>query len=228
MNASHSIAALAFTVLGAATVNTPSQAASPAASAPKTAPTAIPKTAATAGYRVGDKLAPAAPAAPAVKPQAPAKSDYKLVNWDALVPKDWDPMKEFKDLKLGMLRDGDPRANEALERLKRAFDTAPTEPSVNDTRVRIAGFVVPLEAEGDQQMREFLLVPYFGACIHTPPPPANQIIHVTSAKPIKGFRTMDAMWASGTLRTGISDTVMGTSGYRMVLDEAAPYREGGK
>ena len=144
------------------------------------------------------------------------------------MPKNWDPMKDFKDLKFGMLRDGDPRANEMLDRLKRAFDNAPTEPSVNDTRIRIAGFVVPLEAEGEQQMREFLLVPYFGACIHTPPPPANQIIHVTSAKPIKGYRTMDAMWASGTLRAGISDTAMGTSGYRMEVDEVAPYREGGK
>ena len=64
--------------------------------------------------------------------------------------------------------------------------------------------------------------------IHTPPPPANQIIHVTSATPIKGFRTMDPMWASGTLRTAISDTAMGTSGYRMELDAAAPYREPGK
>jgi hypothetical protein len=77
-------------------------------------------------------------------------------------------------------------------------------------------------------MREFLLVPYFGACIHTPPPPANQIIHVTSATPIKGFRTMDAMWASGTLRTAISDTAMGNSGYRMELEVAAPYREQGR
>ena len=218
MNTSRSIVALAFVaLLSAAAVNAPSQAAGTAASASKAA--------SGAGYRVGDKLAPATPAA---KPQTTSKSDYKLTNWDALVPKDWDPMKEFKDLKLGMLRDGDPRANEALDRMKRAFDTAPTEPSMNDARIRIAGFVVPLEAEGEQQMREFLLVPYFGACIHTPPPPANQIIHVTSAKPIKGYRTMDTMWASGTLRAAISDTAMGTSGYRMEVDEVAPYREGGK
>ena len=177
--------------------------------------------AASAGYSVGDKLAPAA------KAPAARKGDFKLIEWDALVPKDWDPMKEFKDLNMGAMRDGDPRATAALERLKRAFDTAPTEPSMNDTRIRIAGFVVPLEAEGGQ-IREFLLVPYFGACIHTPPPPANQIIHVTSATPIKGFRTMDPMWASGTLRTAISDTAMGTSGYRMELEAAAPYREGAK
>lgn len=222
MNISRSIVALAFTVSGAATVNAPSQAAGTAASAPKAATPVAP----TGGYRVGDKLAPAAPTPG--KPKAPAKAEYNLTAWEALVPKDWDPMKEFKDLNLGLMRDGDPRANAALERLKRAFDSAPTEPSMNDTRVRIAGFVVPLEAEGEQQIREFLLVPYFGACIHTPPPPANQIIHVTSAKPIKGFRTMDAIWASGTLRTAISSTAMGTSGYRMEVDEVAPYREAGK
>ncbi len=205
-----SIPALAFAVLGAACLHAASHAAGSAAPA------------AEAAYRVGDKLAPPAPAA---KPTAARKGDFKLTEWDSLMPKDWDPMKELKDLNLGALRDGDPRANAALERMKRAFDTAPTEPALNGTRIRIAGFVVPLDVQGDQ-LREFLLVPYFGACIHTPPPPANQIIHVTSAKPIKGYRTMDAMWVSGTLSTAISDTAMGASGYRLEAEETAPYREG--
>jgi hypothetical protein len=43
--------------------------------------------------------------------------------------------------------------------------------------VRIPGYLLPLEFDGDK-VSEFLLVPYVGACIHTPPPPPNQIVHV--------------------------------------------------
>lgn len=52
-----------------------------------------------------------------------------------------------------------------------------------DSRVRLPGFAVPLEYDG-KRVIEFLLVPWAGACIHTPPPPVNQIVHV---KMKKGF-----------------------------------------
>jgi hypothetical protein len=176
------------------------------------------------GYKVGDKLPPSHEASAAPEETAAKGRDFKLTTWEELVPKDWDPMKELRGLNLDMLSDGDPRAQEALNRLKRAWDTAPTEPSMDNQRIRIAGFVVPLEGESDQ-LREFLLVPYFGACIHVPPPPANQIIHVKSVKPIKGVRTMHTLWVSGRLRAAISDTAMGTSAYRMEADVVAPYAE---
>ena len=48
--------------------------------------------------------------------------------------------------------------------------------------VRIPGYLLPLEFDGDK-VSEFLLVPYVGACIHTPPPPPNQIVHVVADKP---------------------------------------------
>lgn len=43
--------------------------------------------------------------------------------------------------------------------------------------VLLPGYVVPLEFS-DSRIIEFLLVPWVGACIHKPPPPANQIVHV--------------------------------------------------
>jgi uncharacterized protein len=169
-----------------------------------------------ADYRVGDKLAPAGAAS------APAGA-FKLTDWDALMPKGWDPMKGINALSLGMMRDGDPKAMQALNDLKRAWDNAPAEPSMDNARIRIAGFVVPLDAEG-AALHEFLLVPYFGACIHTPPPPANQVIHVTLATAAKGVRMMDAIWVSGQMHIAISDTGMGTAGYRMEGVSVAPYQ----
>ena len=50
-------------------------------------------------------------------------------------------------------------------------------PELNGQTIRMPGFVLPLEYAG-KKVTEFLLVPWVGACIHTPPPPANQIVHV--------------------------------------------------
>jgi len=86
---------------------------------------------------------------------------------------------------------------------------------------------VPLDESGNG-IKEFLLVPYFGACIHTPPPPANQIILVQPQKPAKGYHSMDTVWISGTLKTLRSDSYMGSSGYRMDSAIVEPYVGGKK
>jgi hypothetical protein len=147
---------------------------------------------------------------------------YPTREWDDLMPPGWDPMKSFKQSRLEGLNDADPRAQSALEDLKRAWSQAPVRGDLDGKPIRIAGFVVPLGGS-HRAMKEFLLVPYFGACIHVPPPPANQIIHVKSAKPLSGIRSMDAVWVKGTLRAALSDTAMGTSGYRLELVSSEPY-----
>jgi hypothetical protein len=64
----------------------------------------------------------------------------------------------------------------------------------------------------------------FGACIHTPPPPSNQILRVTAASPIQNLRTMDSVWVSGRLKAATSDFPMGRSSYSMQIDAIEPYR----
>src|SRR4029453_11969102 len=54
---------------------------------------------------------------------------------------------------------------------------APVVESLGGKRVHIGGYVVPLSFEATR-VTDFLLVPFVGACIHVPPPPANQIIYV--------------------------------------------------
>lgn len=167
-------------------------------------------------YKVGDRLSTPAPAAAKNKPapSAPASAGYKEKTWDDLMPKNWDPMAPLKGLKLDNLKDGDPRAIEALEKIRAAWNNAPIEPALDGERIRIPGFVIPLERAGNK-VSEFLLVPYFGACIHTPPPPSNQIIHVRTSKPLTNMRTMDTMWVSGVLHAGSIDTEMGQAGYQL-------------
>ena len=164
-------------------------------------------------------VAPAKPAAAAVPAGSP-----RTITWDALVPAGWDPFKDFKDLNFQMLDDGDPRATAMLKKMRDVWDNAPVNGALVGQLVRIPGFVVPLEDSKDG-LKEFLLVPYFGACVHSPPPPANQIVHVLPKSPAKGLRSMDAVWISGTLTTGRTDSYMGAAGYRIEAISVAPYAE---
>jgi hypothetical protein len=82
------------------------------------------------------------------------------------MPKDWDPYKDFKGMDLAALDDGDPRANELLKKMQLVLDNAPTNSTLNGVEVKIPGFIVPLE-QAKGEVTELLLMPYFGACIHT-------------------------------------------------------------
>ena len=70
--------------------------------------------------------------------------------------------------------------------------------------VKLPGYIVPLDVDDDQKMSAFFLVPYFGACIHVPPPPPNQIIYVTLQQPIPVTDIYDAFWIEGTMKVETS------------------------
>lgn len=169
-------------------------------------------------YQVGDRLEPSKAGKAAPK----ESGRYREVKWDELISPSWNPEAIIKSLNLNMMLDGDPRANAALEKLRQEWDNAPGNPTLNGAEVKIAGFVVPLEREGNS-LREFLLVPYFGACIHVPPPPANQVVHVVSPKPVPNTATMDTVWVSGKLALFPTSTQMGRSSYRMTAAVVEPY-----
>ena len=156
----------------------------------------------------------------------PAAGQPRLISWEELVPKDWDPMKEFKGMDLSKLEDGDPRANDLLLKMQEVSNNAPTNPAMNGVEVKIPGFIVPLE-ENKGEVTEFLLVPYFGACIHTTPPPANQILHVRPRQGAK-FRAMDTVWVTGKLQTLRNDSMMGVSGYHVTAESVTKYTGGAK
>jgi hypothetical protein len=144
--------------------------------------------------------------------QAANDGIYKEVQWEMLIPKGWDPAVQFKSLNLSTLSDRDPKAMEALQAMKNIWDNAPAEPSLNGRNIRIPGFMIPLDKTG-KSVRSFLLVPYFGACIHSPPPPSNQMVLVLLAKPLSGFRTMDAVWVNGSMEIDRSDSPWGKTAY---------------
>ncbi len=90
-------------------------------------------------------------------------------------------------------------------------------------RVRIPGFIVPLE-DDQNAVSEFLLVPSPTACIHTPPPPGNQMIHVRMAGGRTASRSWGPVWLQGRLRITDIDGPYGKSSYELLGELTEPYR----
>lgn len=99
--------------------------------------------------------------------------------------------------------------------------------------IKIPGYLLPLEYSGTG-VTEFLLVPWVGACIHTPPPPPNQIVYVTLGEDstFKSASMFEPVWVSGLMATesgtknlflkdGSGDIHMG---YKMLASEVVRYR----
>ena len=162
--------------------------------------------------------------ADAPPPGASVPGQARTIGWEQLIPAGWDPYKDLKALNLDTLKDNDPKAEEALKKMRKMWDNAPINPLILGQSVRLPGYVVPLEdlAAG---IKEFLLVPYFGACVHSPPPPANQIVHVLLDKPAKNLRLMDVVWVNGPMSATKTDSHMGVASYRIDAKAVTPYQE---
>lgn len=162
--------------------------------------------------------------AAAPPPGASVPGQARTIGWEQLIPAGWDPYKDLKALNLDTLQDNDPKADEALKKMRTMWDNAPINPLILGESVRLPGYVVPLEdlATG---IKEFLLVPYFGACVHSPPPPANQIVHVLLDKPAKNLRLMDVVWVNGPLSATKTDSHMGVASYRIDAKAVTPYQD---
>ncbi len=90
-------------------------------------------------------------------------------------------------------------------------------------KVRLPGYVVPLNFNADDKYKEFLFVPQPGACLHTPPPPPNQIIYVTSEWAAEVEDIYFPFWIEGTMSTGRTDTELAKSAYELNLSKIEIY-----
>lgn len=90
---------------------------------------------------------------------------------------------------------------------------------------RIPGFVVPIKTTEDMRILEFFLVPYYGACIHVPPPPPNQIIHVKYKEGFTLEALYDPVWIEGTLKIEKTENDIASSSYSIVAENVTPYEE---
>ena len=165
------------------------------------------------------------PSSPTGKPAVGAEAGVKEIDWDALIPDDYSPEKLLAEYQPENMEDDDPRAAELMEKLRKLWDEAPVRPELDGQAVKLPGFTVPLEGDS-QETSSFLLVPYYGACIHVPPPPANQTVFVLT-EPGKGTKLgeFDVVWVTGTMSVKRMDNDMAEAGYTLYATEIAPYEE---
>jgi hypothetical protein len=154
---------------------------------------------------------------------ATAAEEPLELEWPELIPKEWQPAQILSEYNIYELEDGDPRAFELYEKLQQLWAEAPVVEALDGKQVKLPGFVVPLEMDATQ-MSEFLLVPYFGACIHTPPPPANQTVYVRTGEG-QAYRgeMFDVVWVVGTLRIERVASELGHAGYTLEAAQVSVY-----
>lgn len=156
------------------------------------------------------------PAAAEESATASGEGDYQEIMWDELVPSDYTPnaiMEKYAD-QLAEIEDGSAEASELFSQMQEEFNNAPVNEELDQTYIKIPGFIAPLEYSGER-ITEFLLVPYFGACIHVPPPPVNQTVLVKTAEgqgidPIDAF---DPVWVIGVITAEGTVTALANAGY---------------
>src|SRR5438105_946050 len=144
-----------------------------------------------------------------------ATAGVETIDWKDLVPRGYDPDKllEKYNRDVAKMKDTDPRAERLAEELRKAWDNAPVVRSLDNKTVKLAGFLVTLEGDG-KAVSEFLLVPYFGACIHVPPPPSNQIVLVRMGpNPFKVTQMFQTVAVTGKLRTERSSSDLAVASY---------------
>jgi len=92
----------------------------------------------------------------------------------------------------------------------------------NGQIVRLPGFIVPIEYSGTG-VSAFILVPFVGACVHVPPPPANQLVFVTTEKPYESKGLYEPVNVIGMFGTSSMRTQLAEIGYALSADRIEPY-----
>lgn len=165
---------------------------------------------------------PLPPAPPAAATPAVDLSQALKLEWYELVPQDWQPDAAFEGLGLEAMEDDDPRVQAMMEQVRKEWDRAPVIKALDGLLVKLPGFVVPLEGDG-RKVESFILVPYYGACVHVPPPPANQTVYVTSTAGGEVRGLFDTVWVTGRLRAVAQSTPMAQAGYTIEALKVEPF-----
>ncbi|MDE9450334.1 DUF3299 domain-containing protein [Aliiroseovarius sp. Z3] len=92
----------------------------------------------------------------------------------------------------------------------------------NGQIVRLPGFIVPIDYK-DTGVTAFILVPYVGACVHVPPPPANQLVFVTTGEPYESNGLFEPVNVTGMFGTASTSTQLAEIGYALSAEKIEPY-----
>lgn len=153
-----------------------------------------------------------------VNPASDEKADAEVrkIVWKDLIPKGFEPevtMKKYEKL-INNMSEGAEGEQALLDKIMDEFNNAPSNKELDGIKIKMPGFVSPLD-EKDGMVSEFLLVPYFGSCIHSPPPPVNQTVLVTpqTGKSIPIEDINKPVWVTGNMKVETKETELAKAGY---------------
>jgi uncharacterized protein len=143
--------------------------------------------------------------------------------WSEMIPPDAPPevpnMTPLHDLS----KMSDALAAESAPAARQDLPNAPVVKALDGQQIRLPGYIVPLEVSEEGRTTDFLLVPYFGACIHVPPPPSNQIVHVKSEVGVKLDELYQPYWVEGPMQVKPSTSELADAGYQMEAEKIYVY-----
>jgi hypothetical protein len=163
-------------------------------------------------------------------------SNFEEIEWTELMPAEdlealQNPPDYIMDIEEGSAEDKVVNQGEKPtdmffdDEYQRALLSTTVVSEMDGKAIRIPGFIVPLEFNDDKTVSQFFLVPFFGACIHVPPPPPNQVIHVTSTNGVKLENLYTPHWVSGVVNSVFIENEIATATYAMDAVDVEVYWE---
>lgn len=147
-------------------------------------------------------------------PQVALAATPREITWDDLIPPGVPYSEIIGQGEIDEINDTwNPIFDENATKLNKALDGA---------FIKMPGFIIPFDV-GAKGVTEFMLVPYTGACIHTPPPPANQLVMVDTKTPWPSDDLWDPVWVIGQMRTQLQSTDLGQTGYAITAEKMEIY-----
>ncbi|MBF8659130.1 DUF3299 domain-containing protein [Pseudomonas putida] len=150
-------------------------------------------------------------------------SQPRELDWPALIPEgapvvapQLAPLHDMSQLSDALSAESAPAARQQAP-------AAPVVNSLDGQQIKLPGYIVPLEVNEQGRTTEFLLVPYYGACIHVPPPPSNQIVHIVSEMGVRVEDLYQPYWIEGTMHVKPSSSELAEAGYRMEAEKIYAY-----
>ena len=152
--------------------------------------------------------------ASAALPRAALAKTPTEITWDDLIP----PGVPYSEIVAAGEMD------ETNDIWQPVFDENATKlnPVLDRAYIKMPGYIIPIDQSIDG-VTSFVLVPYVGACLHTPPPPANQLVFVTTNRPWPSDNLWDAVWVTGQMQHELQSTEVAETGYLLKAEEMETY-----
>ncbi len=147
-------------------------------------------------------------------PKMTVASTAREITWDDLIP----PNVPYSEII------GEGELDEANDLWNPIYDANALKlnEGLDGAYIKMPGYIIPLDLNA-KGVTDFMLVPYVGACIHTPPPPANQLVMVHASKPWPGDQLWDPVWVTGVMQAKLQSTDLGQTGYFITADDMEIY-----